>query len=158
MSFDFAAKPAAGASLSVRMTVVDTTLPLPGPFPPNVSWMANAGDWLVTDFDLATGVQNFIAHDTEKVLAMAFGSKATAARWWSISNVAPRCQRVAKPSLGALAARAIRAYRVALVGTSRPGLPVPGSARARDDHRRSRETGRLRAGVPIASSEYPKAR
>ena len=53
--------------------MVDVSLPLPGPFPPNVWWMANAGDWLVTDFDLSTGVQNFNAHDTEKVLAMEFG-------------------------------------------------------------------------------------
>jgi len=73
LDFDFAARLSAGASLTVRMTMVDVSLPLPGPFPPNVWWMANAGDWLVTDFDLSTGVQNFNAHDTEKVLAMEFG-------------------------------------------------------------------------------------
>lgn len=73
LEFDFAAKLSAEASLRVRMTALDVDLPLPGPFPDNVWWMENFGDWLVTNFDLETGSQVFVAHDIQRVLDINFG-------------------------------------------------------------------------------------
>ena len=104
LDFDFAARLSAGASLSVRMTLVDVSLPLPGPFPPNVWWMANAGDWLVTDFDLSTGVQTSMPTTRKRFWPWSSASKAMAAPWSSISSVARRPRPAAKPSLGVLGA------------------------------------------------------
>jgi hypothetical protein len=58
--------------------------------------MEAAGDWLITDFDLTTGVQLFGAHDTDKVLVMKYGFQGNGRAWSSISSVARRPQRAAK--------------------------------------------------------------